>query len=112
MQDIIQRINSNYNKKIVFSYLKYNYVLKLIKYNKLIQNQLDLTQRDYLINSKHYGYECQKIPIELESIFLKKNLYELPKYLYYLLIFLNCTIFYILKNKIILFILCFIFEII
>ena len=46
MQNIIQRINSNYNKKIVFSLLKYNYVLKLIKYNKLIQNQLDLTQRD------------------------------------------------------------------
>ena len=112
MQDIIQRINSNYNKKIVFSYLKYNYVLKLIKYNKLIQNQLDLTQRDYLINSKHYGYKYQKIPITLESNFLKKTSDDLPKYLYYLLIFLNCTIFYILKNKIILFILCFIFEII
>ena len=112
MQDIIQRINSNYNKKKVFSFLKYNYVLKLIKYNKLIQNLLDLTQRDYLINSKHYGYKYQKIPIALESNFLKKTSDDLPKYLYYLLIFLNCTIFYILKNKIILFILCFIFEII
>ena len=113
MENNIQRINCIYNKKKVFSYLKYNYFLKVIKYNKSIQNQLGITIQDYQINCNHYDYFCQKKLIKgLKSEFLTKFSEDFPKYLFYLLIFLNFTVFYILKNKIILFILGFILEII
>ena len=32
--NILLKINSNYNLKLLFSYLKYDKILKLIKYNK------------------------------------------------------------------------------
>jgi hypothetical protein len=113
MENNIQRINSIYDKKKVFSYLKYDYFLKIIKYNKLIQNQLGITLQDYKINNNHYDYYIQTIPIKgLKYKFLIKFSEDFPKYLFYLLIFLNFTIFYILRNKIILFILGVILEII
>jgi len=36
----ILNISSDYNIKILFSYLEYNSIIKVIKYNKFIQNKL------------------------------------------------------------------------
>lgn len=51
----IKRINSLYNLKLIFSYLDYNHVIKLIKYNKNLQKQLDLNLRNYN-NKFNYAY--------------------------------------------------------
>ena len=59
MDNKILKINSNYNRKLLFSYLKYNFVLKLIKYNKLCQNYLDMTKQNYETVS-HYKYYEKK----------------------------------------------------
>jgi len=45
--NLLLNIASNYNLKLIFSYLKYNYILKLIKYNKLFQNQIGFDKQNY-----------------------------------------------------------------
>ena len=44
---LLNNIKSNYNLRLVFSYLKYNYILKLIKKNKSLQNQLGIDKQNY-----------------------------------------------------------------
>ena len=41
-KDKIFKISSKFVLNEIFSYLKYNYVLKLIKYNKELQQKLDI----------------------------------------------------------------------
>lgn len=45
--NLLLNISSNYIVKHIFSYLKYNYILKLIKYNKLIQNKIGFDKQNY-----------------------------------------------------------------
>ena len=46
-------ITSNSNLKTIFTYLDYNYVLKLVKKNKRLQYSLDLNHQNYTINCEY-----------------------------------------------------------
>ena len=59
-ESIILNIHSNYNLKFVFSYLDYQYLLKLIKYNKKLQNELEIKLDNYKNNSNYPKYIIQK----------------------------------------------------
>ena len=50
----ILKISSDYNIRILFSYLDYNYIIKLIKYSKCLQNKLNikLEHNNYIIKEK------------------------------------------------------------
>ena len=49
----IFKITSNSNLKTIFTYLDYNYVLKLVKKNKRLQYRLDLNHQNYTINCEY-----------------------------------------------------------
>ena len=46
--NLLLNISSHYNLKQVFSYLKYSLILKLIKYNKIIQNKIGFDKQNYI----------------------------------------------------------------
>ena len=46
----ILNISSNYSRRILFSYLEYDNIIRLIKYNKNLQNKLGIK----IINKKNY----------------------------------------------------------
>ena len=49
------KISSKYILKEIISYLKYNYFLKLIKYNKKLQNYfLDIIFEESIFNNQYY----------------------------------------------------------
>jgi len=45
--NILLNINSIYSLKLLFSYLKYDKILKLIKYNKSLQNKIRIEKNNY-----------------------------------------------------------------
>jgi len=69
--NILLKIKSNYNIKFLFSYLKYDNILKLIKNNKSIQNKIGIGKKNYedysniKISSKEikHGLDVGKIEI-------------------------------------------------
>ena len=64
-------MKSNYCMKIILSYLEYNYILKLIKYNKKYQNLLNINLTNY--NKRlTYTYLTKKY----KPIFQNESLYE------------------------------------
>ena len=70
-KDEIINIKSNYCIKIILSYLEYNYILKLIKYNKKYQNILNINLTNY--NKRvTYTYLTKKY----KPIFHNEGLYE------------------------------------
>ena len=98
MDNKILKIKSKYNRKLLFSYLKYNFTLKLIKYNKLCQKDLDITKQNY---ETFCHYNCYEKKIEIDRLSDKtmenvRNEYRNP--LIYLLFFciLLQIIFYII----------------
>ena len=90
-------IYSKYNKKLLFSYLKYNYILKLIKYNKLWQNELDITKQNYETVSHYICYEKKIKEDRLSYKTINKIKEEYQNYFYYLLYFLFFIIYYFLQ---------------
>ena len=58
--NLLSNINSKYNLKVIFSYLKYDYVLKLIKNNKSLQNQLGINIDNYITYSKREYFSEEK----------------------------------------------------
>ena len=62
--NILLNINSNNNVKLLFSYLKYDKILKLIKYNKSLQNKIEIEENNY----KEYSN------IEIKSEGIKNNI--------------------------------------
>ena len=50
----IFKINSKYIIQSIFSYLKYENALKISKYNKRLQKELDISPKDYTLN---YSYK-------------------------------------------------------
>jgi hypothetical protein len=58
-KNLLLNIQSKYNIKLLFSYLKYDYILKIVKYNKSLQKQLGIDKQNY----KDY-LNIQILPIE------------------------------------------------
>ena len=56
----ILKINNDYNLKLIFSYLDYQYILKLIKINKKLQNKLGIKLENYK-NKPNYPKFQEKI---------------------------------------------------
>ena len=69
-ESIIFNIHSKYNLKLVFSYLDYQYILKLVKYNKRFQAILGIKLDNYKNNSNYLKYNLQK-----EKDYGDRNLY-------------------------------------
>jgi hypothetical protein len=67
----LTNIKSNYCMKFIFAFLEYNYILKLIKYNKKLQKILDISLNNYKQRIT-YLYLTQKYKPE----FKKEDLYE------------------------------------
>lgn len=65
--NIILKIKSNYNIKLVFSYIEYNRIIKLIKYNKAIQNKVEIKLiKNYTLEKKYNINYNKKL---IDSIF-------------------------------------------
>ena len=47
------KISSVYSMKTIFSYLDHNYLLKLVRYNKELQNQLEISLENYKIQTNY-----------------------------------------------------------
>ena len=59
-KEILFNISSDYTLKTIFSYIKYNTLLKLIKNNKSLQRKLGINLENYQIIS-NYQYIKRKI---------------------------------------------------
>ena len=46
----IQNINSKYVLKVIFSHLQLNIFYKIVKYNKTLQNKLNINWKDSIFN--------------------------------------------------------------
>ena len=55
-KNLLLKISSNYNLKTIFSYEDYKFVLRLIKYNKAIQDKIEITQAHYKDQQDNFKY--------------------------------------------------------
>ena len=55
-KNLLLKISSNYNLKKIFSYEDYKFVLRLIKYNKAIQDKIGITLDDYKDQQDNFKY--------------------------------------------------------
>ena len=98
MENKILKINSNYNKILLFSYLKYDYILKLIKYNKSTQNHLGITLKNYQTIS---NYDCSTKVITINRLdYNIKKKFKNEKFTYYYILFslLEMAIYFVIQN--------------
>ena len=49
----IQNINSKYVLKVIFSHLQLNKFYKIVKYNKTLQNKLNIILKDSIFNYQY-----------------------------------------------------------
>ena len=63
-KNYLNNIKNNYFLKIIFDNLAKNKSLGIIKYNKKIQNRLNLSINDYKLYSEHSPIELELIPIK------------------------------------------------
>ena len=77
-KETLTNIKSNYCMKFIFTFLEYNYILKLVKYNKKFQKILDIRLKNYK-KRNIYLYSIQKYKPELKKEYLYEADYE--KYL-------------------------------
>jgi hypothetical protein len=64
--NLLSNITSNFNLKLIFTYLKYDYILKLIKNNKSLQNKIGIKKKNYkdYSNNKIFSKVLKKIFIQ------------------------------------------------
>ena len=58
--EIIFNVSSDYSLKTIFSYIQYNNLLKIIKYNKSLQSKLEISPKNYQTIT-NYQYLRRKI---------------------------------------------------
>ena len=56
----ISKISNSYNLKSIFEYLDYQYILKLLKYNRKFQNNLGINIEHYQKESYYQNYQYKK----------------------------------------------------
>ena len=56
----IFNVSSDYSLKTIFSYIQYNNLLKIIKYNKALQSKLEINHKNYQTIT-NYQYLRRKI---------------------------------------------------
>ena len=97
--NLLLNITSKYNLKLLFSYLKYDYILKLVKNSKSLQNKLGLDKQNY----KNYS-NIKIIPIEeksWETGYIDQNYYPADIICVCIYLFLFLNIFYVVYVNII-----------
>lgn len=90
-EEILFKISNTYILKDIFRNIKYNHVLKLIKYNKKLQQILDIDIKSYNLNYNYYKKEFNNNEFSLK-IFHKNDLTPFLKFLSYLIFIINLTI--------------------
>ena len=79
--ELLLNISSKYILKEVLSYLEYYYLISLIKYNKNLQQKLDIKYDESIFK---YEYYFKKIPkIVQQELYFTKNLPSEKDYLFY-----------------------------
>lgn len=88
-KNILSNILSNYNLKTIFSYEDYNFVLRLIKYNKSIQDKLEITDQNYNdhINYKYIIKNAFIIISELNKFFQRDEHIMFFTFLVYIILY-------------------------
>ena len=70
---MLENINSKYILKIIYYFIEEKKKLKIIKYNKYLQNKLDIKILDYRLLNQNILFML--IILEDKNIILKINLY-------------------------------------
>lgn len=86
-EEKLSKISNNYNLKAIFSFLDYQYILKLIEKNKSLQKRLGIKLEDYknLSNYPIYDFQKKKHTIEYR---IPDNQY---RDVFYKVLCLNCV---------------------
>ena len=92
-KELLSNISSDYSLKTIFSYIKYNNALKLIKYNKSLKSRLGITIQNYQTYT-NYQYIKRKItrtydPGENECIEMGKIFFtSLITFIFFIYVFI------------------------
>ena len=76
----LNNISSEFCLKAIFTFLDYNYILKLIKYNKKLQNKIGFNKYNYK-NLLNYQYIKRKITRKIKIINNYENYQKIFLYL-------------------------------
>lgn len=91
-EELLLKISNKYVLKDIFRNLKYNHVLKLIKYNKKLQQILNVDIKSYNLDYNYYKKEINNNTFSLKK-FHKNDLTPFLKKLSYLMMIINLVIF-------------------
>lgn len=80
---------SNYNLKKIFSYTDYNFILRLIKYSKSIQNKLGITLQNY---NDYISFICIKNTNVVDPSKMEKFLYS-DENMFFVIILINIILY-------------------
>ena len=92
--NLLSNITSNFNLKLIFTYLKYDYILKLIKNNKSLQNKIGIGKENYkdYSNIKIFSKEINE---KFKPIHICTPFFSLPPFILKIIkILCCCDIFY------------------
>ena len=90
-EELLLKISNKYILKDIFTNLKYNHALKLIKYNKKLQQILNVDIKSYNLDYKYYKKEINNNSFSLKK-FHKNDLTPFLKILSCLMMIINFVI--------------------
>ena len=68
-KEILSKVSSNCSLMVLFSYLNYNYLLKLVMYNKNLQKKFGINSINYNIEN-NFNYIKRKITLIHRNFFI------------------------------------------